>query len=118
MHPYSINLVYQKLTEEGFDITGYDAELTAHGGILSINEFINDLEKLYTTALFYETLEDIYVADESVACNLYKEGKYFEIFATEPYDNYGELLDKLIERIPDFNIRLKANPKTNHIEFR
>lgn len=38
-------------------------------------------------------------------------------FATEPYDNYGELLDKLIERIPDFNMRLKVNPKTNRIEF-
>lgn len=29
----------------------------------------------------------------------------------------GELLNKLIERIPDFNMRLKVNPKTNHIEF-
>lgn len=38
-------------------------------------------------------------------------------FVTEPYDNYGELLDKLIERIPDFNMRLKVNPKTNRIEF-
>lgn len=32
-------------------------------------------------------------------------------------DNYGELLNKLIERIPDFNMRLKVNPKTNRIEF-
>lgn len=38
-------------------------------------------------------------------------------FVPEPYDNYGELLDKLIERIPNFNMRLKANPKTNRIEF-
>lgn len=38
-------------------------------------------------------------------------------FAEEAYDYYGELLNKLIERIPDFNIRLKVNPKTNRIEF-
>lgn len=28
-------------------------------------------------------------------------------FATGSYDNYGELLDKLIEHIPDFNMRRK-----------
>lgn len=126
---------------------------------------MKDLEKLYTTALFYEALEGVYIADEDAACNLYKEGKYFEglpffesfknihsmpdidmspaggnlvkemrlyaeyqknhpvkqppdgQFAEEAYDNYGELLDKLIERIPDFNMRLKVNPKTNRIEF-
>lgn len=38
-------------------------------------------------------------------------------YITELYDNYGELFDKLIERIPDFNMRLKINPKTNCIEF-
>lgn len=38
-------------------------------------------------------------------------------FVTEPYDNYWELLNKLIERIAGFNMRLKANPKTNCIEF-
>ena len=38
-------------------------------------------------------------------------------FEEEPYDNYWELLNKLIERIPDFNMRLKVNPKTNRIEF-
>ncbi len=165
MHPYRIDFVYRELTEEGFDIMGYDAELAARDGIFSINDFMKDLEKLYTTALFYEALEGICVADEDTACSLYKEGKYFEglpffesfkniqvmpdidvspaggnlvkemelyaeyqkshpakqpldgQFAEEPYDNYGELLDKLIERIPDFNMRLKVNPKTNRIEF-
>ncbi len=38
-------------------------------------------------------------------------------FEEEPYDNYWELLNKLIERIPDFNMCLKVNPKTNRIEF-
>ena len=33
LHPYSIDFVYQELTEEGFDITGYDAELAARDGI-------------------------------------------------------------------------------------
>ena len=162
MHPYSIDFVYQELTEEGFDITGYDAELAAHDGIFSINDFMKDLEKLYTTALFYAALEGVCVADDDATYNLYKEEKYFEgllffesfkcvhskpdidmdladgnlvkemelhaehkkshpmeqppdgQFVTEPYNNYGELLDKLIERIPDFNMRLKANSKTNH----
>lgn len=38
-------------------------------------------------------------------------------FVTESYDNYGELLEKLIECIPNPNMRLKVYPKTNHIEF-
>lgn len=111
MYPYSIDFVYQQLTEEGVDISGYDAELATHNGIFSINDFMKDLEKLYTTALFYEALEGVCVADEDAAYNLYKEEKYFEglpffesfkcvhckpgidvsppdgQFATEPYDN-------------------------------
>ena len=78
MHPYSIDFVYQELTEEGFDITGYDTELAARDGIFSIKDFIEDLEKLYTTALFYEALESVCVADDDAAYDLYKEGKYFE----------------------------------------
>ena len=165
MHPYSIDFVYQELTEKGFDITGYDAELAARDGIFSISDFMKDLENLYITTLFYEALEGVCVADEDAAYNLYKEGRYFEElpyfekfksihnkpdidvssaggnivkemklyaeyeknhpteqspdgqFVTEPYDNYEELLDKLIERIPDFNMRLKVNPKTHRIEF-
>ncbi len=165
MHPYNVDFVYEELTEEGFGVTGYDVELAARDGIFSINDFMRDLENLYTTALFYEALEGVCVADEDAALNLYKEGKHFEglpffesfkcihskpdinvspadgnlvkemkfeaeykkshpeelssngQFVTEPYDNYGELLDKLIGRIPDFNMRLKVNPKTNRIEF-
>lgn len=126
---------------------------------------MEDLKKLYITALFYETLEGVCVADDDAAYDLYKEGKHFEYlpfferfkcihdrpnidvspadknlvkemqlytehrkshpaeqppngqFATEPYDNYGKLLDKLIERIPNFIMHLKVNPKTNRIEF-
>lgn len=52
MHPYNIDFVYQELTEERFDITEYDAGLTDHDGIFLINDFMKDLEKLYTTALF------------------------------------------------------------------
>lgn len=165
MHPYRINFVYQDLTKEEFDITRYNAEPATRDGIFSINDFMKDLGKLYTTALFYEALEGVCVADEDAAFDLYKEGKYFEglpffenfknihnmwdidispaegnnvkemklyakyqkkhpekqlpdrPFAKETYDNYGELLDKLIERIPDFNMRLKVNSKTSRIEF-
>lgn len=110
-------------------------------------------------------MENVCVADEDVAYNIYKEGKYFEglpyfeifkkihrsqniyvcladrnlvkemkfhaeykknrpteqplggQFVAEPYDNYRKLLDKLIKHLPDFNMHLKANPKTNRIEF-
>lgn len=165
MYPYRIDFIYRELAEEDFDITGYGAELAARDGIFSISDFMKDLEKLYTTALFYEALEGVFVADEDIAYDLYKEGRYFEglpffesfknirsmpdidirpaegdlvkemelyaeyqkshpekqrsdgQFSEEPYDNYVELLEKLIERIPDFNMRLKINPKTNRIEF-
>ncbi|MDE6984992.1 MAG: hypothetical protein K2O99_10755 [Lachnospiraceae bacterium] len=80
MHPYSIDFVYQELTEEGFDITGYDAELAARDGIFSINDFMEDLEKLYTTALFYEALEGVCVADDDAAYDLYKEGNILKAF--------------------------------------
>ena len=78
MHPYSIDFMYQELTEEGFDIMGYDAGLAACDCIFSINDFMEDLEKLYTTALFYEALEGLCVFDDDAAYDLYKEGKYFE----------------------------------------
>lgn len=52
MHTYNINFVYQELTEEEGDITGYDADLAACNDIITINDFMKDLEKLYTTALF------------------------------------------------------------------
>lgn len=38
-------------------------------------------------------------------------------FAREPYDFYDELRDILIDIIPDFNMRLKVNPKTNQVVF-
>ncbi len=38
-------------------------------------------------------------------------------FATTPYDDYEELRDCLISIIPDFKIRLKADPRTNRLEF-
>ncbi|MCD7835746.1 MAG: hypothetical protein LUG83_03660 [Lachnospiraceae bacterium] len=78
MHPYSIDFIYQELTEESFDINGFDAEMVAHDGIFSFEDFMKDLSKLYNTALFYEALEGVCIADEEPAYNLYKEGKYFE----------------------------------------
>lgn len=38
-------------------------------------------------------------------------------FACVPYDYYDELRDTLIDIIPDFNMRLKVNPKTNQVVF-
>lgn len=58
---------------------------------------MKDLKKLYTTALFYEALEGVCVADEDAACNLYKEGKYFEGL---PYFK----IFKKIHSIPDIDV--------------
>lgn len=36
-------------------------------------------------------------------------------FATEPFDDYEKLRDALLSFFPDFKLKLKVNPKTNHI---
>ena len=38
-------------------------------------------------------------------------------FATTPYDDYESLRDTLIDIIPDFNMRLKVDPRSGKIDF-
>lgn len=38
-------------------------------------------------------------------------------FGSEPYDNYEELRDILLDRFPDVKMRLKVNPKTGRMEL-
>lgn len=38
-------------------------------------------------------------------------------FATEPYDDYEMLRDRLIECIPDFRLRIKHDPRTDRLVF-
>lgn len=38
-------------------------------------------------------------------------------FATTPYDDYESLRDTLIDIIPNFNMRLKADPRSGKMDF-
>lgn len=167
MHPYSIDFIYTALNTD-FNINSFDAEIVEKDGIFSIDEFMDDLGKLYNAVMFYVALEGICVADDLAAYDLSKEGKYFEgypffekykkaypevpddilsgensrenllaemkrendyiashpveqppegEFATTPFDDYEELLNRLIELIPDFRMRMKIDPRTNRPEF-
>lgn len=80
MHPYSINFIYSELIEN-FDINTIDAEMVQHDGIFEIDRFMNDLGKLYNAVRFYVALEEILFAEDKVAYNLYKEGRYFENYS-------------------------------------
>lgn len=63
--------------------------------------------------MFYAVLENVCVDDDETACDLSKESK----FATTPYDDYYALRNRLIECIPDVNIRLKTASRTGKLEF-
>ena len=39
------------------------------------------------------------------------------VFAREPYDDFEQLQERLIDYIPDFRLRLKRNAKTNTLVF-
>ena len=169
MHPYSIDFIYSELTSN-FDINTIDADMVERDGIFSIDTFMKDLEKIYNAVRFYIALEGILFAEDDVAYNLYKEGKYFESYSYfekykhaspnipneiignansrqellesmmrtnkyikdhpveqprkgefnydhNPYDDYDELRNKLVEFIPEFNMKLKLNNKTGRFEF-
>lgn len=52
------------------------------------------------------------------------ENEYFEkhphvddVFQSEPYDEYEELREKLVDCIPDFRLRLRTDPKSNRLVF-
>ena len=59
MHPYSIDYLYEALSEKEFDVAGIEAEFLAKDGIFSIKDFMLDLEKLYNAARFYLALEGV-----------------------------------------------------------
>ncbi len=63
--------------------------------------------------MFYTVLESVCVADDETAYDLSKESK----FVTTPYADYYELRNRLIECIPNVNIRLKTAPRTGKLEF-
>lgn len=169
MHPYSIDFIYSELTEN-FDINTVDADFVERDGIFEIERFMKDLEKLYNAVRFYVALEGILFAEDGIAYNLYKKGRYFESYSyfekykyiepdvpnevigkvsntdellenimctqkyieghpveqtperdfnynLNPYDDYDELRNKLVDFIPDFNMKLKLNTTTGRFEF-
>ena len=77
MHPYNIDFIYSELNES-FDINSFDAEMVEKDGTFEINNFLDDLGKLYNAVMFYVALEGVCIADDKAAYDLSKEGKYFE----------------------------------------
>ena len=97
MHPYSIDYLYNALTDDNFDIAGIDAEMAARDGIFSIDDFMLDLENLYNAARFYIALEAICFANNEPAYEMYQTGRHFQ---GPPYfERY-----KLNMEIPDIDL--------------
>ena len=165
-HPYNIDGIYSYMNDPAFNINE-DSYWLTKDGVFSIDEFMEELGKLYNSVRFYMALEGVYVAEEDAAYDLYSEGKHFEglpfferykytvtepdidyssaggdllkemqldsayreahpdeyapspegTFAREPFDDYENLRNTLIETIPDFKMRLKVDPKTNRLTF-
>lgn len=63
-----------------------------------------------------DLLVDMKRGNEYVASHLVEQPPEGE-FATIPYDDYYALRNRLIECIPNFNIRLKTDPRTRKLEF-
>lgn len=97
VHPYQIDSVYSELTDKHFDIKSHDSARVCNDASFTIDDFMEDLGKLYNAVLFYEALEGICVAEEEDAYNLYKEGKYFERYSF--FEHY-----KLRHDIPDIDV--------------
>ena len=89
MHPYNIDFIYSELNES-FDINSFDAEMVEKDGTFEINNFLDDLGKLYNAVMFYVALEGICIADDEVAYDLSKEGTYtFIIFALYFFSSFS-----------------------------
>lgn len=134
MHPYRVDFIYSELSQD-FDINSVMADIVERDGIFKIKRFMKDLGSLYNAVRFYVALEGLIYSDDETAYNLYEEGRYFESynyfesykhaspeigefdFNHNPYDDYDELRTKLVDFIPDFNMRLKFNSATGRFDF-
>ena len=120
MHPYNIDFIYSELNES-FDINSFDAEMVEKDGTFEINNFLDDLGKLYNAVMFYVALEGVCIADDEAAYDLSKEGKYFEgysffdkykhpIVAIPDDLDYGDAKGNLIEEMQNDNEYIKNHP--------
>lgn len=126
MHPYDIDFIYSELVADHFDISTIDGHFVEKDGIFGLNKFIDDLDKLYNAAMFYEALEGICVTDDDLAYDLGAKGRCFDGYSNQPlvgeftnatYNHYEILRKKLVECVPNFMIRLKVDPITNRLNF-
>lgn len=69
MHPYSVDFIFSELNEN-FNLHTFDAEMVEKDGIFEINEFLNDLGKLYNAVMYYVVLEGVCVGNDEVAYDL------------------------------------------------
>lgn len=164
MHPYGVDALYRAVTDEGFDIGSFDAEMVERDGIFSLHDFMKELGNLYNAVRFYIALNAVAVGDDDAAFEMEHEGRHFETLPflerykhpeperpdidyssangdlvaemqldrayfeahpeegttghyREPYDDFDELRENLINCIPDFRLRVKLDSKTGKIAF-
>lgn len=76
-HPYNIDFIHSEINDKNFDIAT-DYFLLEKDGRFTIDEFMQDLGKLYNAMRFYMALEGVFVGEENNAYKLYSQGRFFE----------------------------------------
>lgn len=144
-HPYRIDYLYDLLLEPDYEIAQLRF-LVEKEGIFEINEFIRELANVYHTFAFYFALDSVKRGNDQYARDLYYEGRFYDGFpffekyrvrsleseGTEPgkgnsdiqksYINrvladYADLQMKLLSLFPEFQMKLKANPRTKRVVY-
>lgn len=99
MHPYRIDELFAELSEDGLSESDYMLELAGRDGIFQIDDFMEELGRLYNAARFYIALDGVTVAEEYAAYHLYEEGRFFESSAL--FEKYKHPMPELPE---DFDV--------------
>ncbi len=144
-HPYRIDDLYDLMSITDFDIEqlGFMVE---KDGIFEIDEFIHDLSNVYHTFAFYYALDELRRGNDQYARDLYYEGQFYDGFpflekyrvrsseerGAEPgkndtdtqkpfikhvLDDFTDLQNLLLSLFPEFNMKLKANPRTKRVVY-
>ena len=144
-HPYRIDYLYDLLSEPDYEIAQLRF-MVEKEGIFEINEFIRELANVYHTFTFYFALDSVRRGNDQYARDLYYEGRFYDGFpffekygvrslepeGTEPgkgnsdiqksYINsvladFADLQTKLLSLFPEFQMKLKANPRTKRVVY-
>lgn len=144
-HPYRIDDLYDLLSITDLDIEqlGLMAE---KDGIFEIDEFIRDLSYVYHTFAFYFALDSILRGNDQYARDLYYEGRFYDgLLFFEKYrvrssktegaesdkedsdthkpfikyvlDDFADLQNLLLSLFPEFQMKLKVNPRTKRVVY-